>query len=347
MAKKSISIKNNGNRPLTIRSATLTQPAMDAGVFSIARTVGVTVDGMKTHDLEVTFAPRSMKAYTARVDLDTDDPAVTGGTKFVVDITGAGVTTNVQITPLTLDFSPPIYVGQKSGVKSVTVRNIGDVDIASLKATISGQDAGSFAIASDMFKKSLKPNEQTEIGVYFEPQIAKQQNEAFLVIEADGVRAMMQVTLKGVSYSATVSAAPMRLVFPATAVGEQSMARAVSLTNEGTEKLEVEIVPPPDSQDFLIDTADTATTLVPGEPTKFKVTFAPQSAGTKSESIDILLKGTKSVVASVGIEGEAVMKKPEEGGCGCVVGRRYQGGYGAAVLLLLCGLLLASRRRRA
>ena len=66
-----------------------------------------------------------MGLATARLDISTDDPATAGGTKFSLPLSVNGVVANVTVDPLVLEYTTPIYVGQKSEMKVIKVTNVG------------------------------------------------------------------------------------------------------------------------------------------------------------------------------------------------------------------------------
>jgi MYXO-CTERM domain-containing protein len=341
---RAIVIKNIGNQDLTLISAKLTQPAMSMNSFTLKPVAGLKVPGGGEGKVEVIFSPTVMGALTAKVDIDTDDPAVAGGTKFSVDVTGVGVTGNVSLDPTNLDFSPAIYVGQRSGMKAITVKNIGDVQIDEIVVRISGPDAGQFQRVGT-FASTLKVGEETKINFIFAPSLAKAQHSATVVIEADKVAVPMMVSLKGSSISPVLSARPDSIKFDNTQVGQTSMPKVVILSNDGPQKLDLDI-PVLNSQDFTIDTSETELTLAPDSTTKLSIKFNPQSQGSKSELIDIKLKASDVVAATIAVEGEATKKMEEEPKSGCQVSSHGGAAGLPGVMLLLSMAALIRRRRR-
>ncbi len=342
---KTVVLTNNGNKDLTILKSSLSP--MMGGVFATTLPPnGTKVAAGKTLTLSVDCIPAMVGAATGKIQLDTDDPGVPGGTSFIVNLSVNGVIANVTLMPSVLDFSStPIYVGQQSDAQMFKVTNTGNVPIDNLMIMPSGPDAGDFTVVTG-FKTKLMPTESTDIGVVFSPHVAKSQSSATLVLVADGVQVMMTVALKGSSMSPLINAQPTDLRFERTFVGETAMQKIILLSNDGAQPLEIEVVPPT-TEDFVIDAAAVTSRLAPGDTTKLPVTFSPQSVGEKSETISVRLKGTTNLVATIGIEGTAVLKPmtPMESGC-------QTAPHGAAsplgTLLLALGVLgLLGRRRLA
>jgi hypothetical protein len=340
-AHKTLTITNRGNQPLTLRHAQFGQ-AMSA--FSAALPADNTqVAAGASLTLSVSVNCPMIGQASDQLEIDTDDQSMPGGTPFVIALTASGTMSSVSIAPTLLDFGAPIYVGQTSNMQAVTVHNSGTTPVDNLSVRTSGADSADFAVAMG-FKTRLMPGEDTTIAFAFQPHVAKVQNVASAVIAADGIAAMMTVALQGSSLSPMLTVQPGTVQFEATAAGAQSMARDVTLSNPGPQPLEIEIVPPP-SGDFLIDASQTVLMLNPGDVTRLRVTFAPQSAGHKSDSIDLRLKGTSVVIDSVAIAGLGTATRPPQMGGGCSATGAATAPAGLLVLLAGCLALWIHRRR--
>lgn len=340
---KPIVVNNNGNKDLTIRKSKLTPTV---GIFMATLPADGTIVGPgKSVTINVTCMPAMVGAATGSIVLETDDPAVMGGTQFTIPITVNGVVAGVTIDPLTLEFTVPLYVGQKSDMKTTKITNTGTVTIDNLAVKMSGTDAGDFSPVMG-WKTKLMPGENTEIGFVFEPRVAKTATSATAVIEADGVQVPMTVTLKGSSLSPLISVNPGDLKFERTVVGATSAIKYLTISNDGGQPLELAVIPP-QGEDWVVDTSQSQLSLMPGDSTRVAVQFAPKSVGSKSESIDIRLMGTSISAASIGVEGDAVNPAPPpvEEGCSAVPGHAgAKAGMGWA-LLALAALGLVRRRR--
>lgn len=341
---KSITLTNNGNKDLTILKSSLTPMV---GIFAATLPPnGTKISAGKSVTITVDCIPAMVGAATGKLQLDTDDPGVPGGTSFVVALSVNGVLANVTVMPATLDFSTtPIYVGQQSATQLIKVTNTGNIIIDNLTLMPSGPDAGDFTVVTG-FKTKLMPMESTDIGVVFAPHIAKSMSTATLVLVADGVQVPMTVALKGSSMSPVIDAQPTDLKFEHTFVGEMSVQKFIVLTNNGAQTLEIEIVPPA-TEDFIIDVAAVAPMLAPGDTVKLPVLFTPKTPGEKSETISVRLKGTTNMVASVGIEGNSSVRPMTmmDSGCSATPTRAQSPLAVLALALLVLGLL--ARRRYA
>ncbi|HNN92237.1 MAG TPA: choice-of-anchor D domain-containing protein [Pseudomonadota bacterium] len=346
MVVKTVTISNNGNRDLTILRSRVV-PA--AGSFAaMLPPDGTKVNPGKSLAINVTSLPGMAGAANARIELETDDPAVAGGTQFIAQLTVNGVVPGVTVSPVELTFDP-LLVGRKSDMKVVKVTNSGSVAIDNLAASISGSqmgnDAGDFGYITG-FKTKLMPGDSTDIGVYFEPRVAKAMHYATLVLNADGVMVPMTVALKGSSMAAAIVAQPALLKFSNTFLGSTTEPKAILLSNEGAQSIELEIVAPT-SEDFVVDLSSVKTTLGMGDSTRVPVQFAPKTTGMKAESVEIRLKGTQVSLAKIDLEGLGVAMPPPKMEGGCSMAPRSGSGLPLLGLSLLGLALLVLRRRRA
>jgi hypothetical protein len=339
---KSVTLSNGGNQDLTINKSTLSPTV---GIFAATLPpAGTKVMAGKSLTISIDCMPAMIGQATGTLELDTDDPAVPGGTPFIVPLSVNGVVGNVSVNPSTLDFSStPLYVGQMSAPQMVRITNTGSVSIDNMTLVPSGPDASEFVVVTG-FKSKLMPGDFSDIGIIYQPHVAKSQASATLVISADGVQVAMMVALKGASMSPLVSVSPTDLMFDRVLVGESSMPKFAVLSNDGAQALEIEVVPPT-TEDFVIDLSSVTTMLAPGDTTKVPVTFAPKSSGQKSETIDVRLKGTMISLASIGIDGTASAKPPEMMGGGCGTAPARNASPLALLLLVAAAGVLVTRRR--
>ncbi len=345
MVVKTLTISNSGNRDLTILRSRLV-PA--AGSFAaMLPTDGTKIKPGMSLTVNVTSMPAMAGAATARLEFETDDPAMSGGTQFVAQIAVNGVVPGVTVNPVELTFDP-LLVGRKSDMKVVKVTNSGSVVIDNLTAAISGSqmgnDSGDFGYVMG-FKSKLMPGDSTDIGVYFEPRIGKAMHYATLVLNADGVMVPMTVALKGSSMSAAVTAQPGVLKFSNTAIGNSTDPKYITLSNDGAQEIEIELVLPA-SEDFVVDVSQVKTTLGMGDSTRVPVQFTPKTTGMKAESVEVRLKGTQVSLAKVDLEGQGTNPPPPKMEGGCSMGSRAgQTGSWLAMGLALLGLVALRRRR--
>jgi MYXO-CTERM domain-containing protein len=145
--------------------------------------------------------------------------------------------------------------------------------------------------------------------------------------------------------SALLTVSPTALRFRSVYVGEQSNPLSISISNDGSTSLELDVIVPP-GDEWLVDLSQVKLMLGPGEGTKVPVVFAPKSTGSKSELIDIRMKGTAVSLAQISAEGDGInrpMPMVETGGCSMAT----HGPQLPTLGLTMVALLLLVRRRKA
>lgn len=351
-AVKTVTLTNDGNQDLTILKSTLT-PTI--GAFSaLLPADGTKIAPGKSLSIDVSCIPAMVGLATGRLELETNDPATAGGTKYEVALRVSGVLSNVQVAPLELSFQP-LLVGQRSDMLTFKVTNIGTLPVENLAVSISGSpatmsdDSNSFT-AIPGYKTLLAPGETSEIGIVFEPRMSKGLLLATAVVQADGVQVPMTVALKGSSMSAALMARPVLLRFENTFVGTQSKPKYLTLSNEGSQPIEIEIAPPA-SDEFAVDSTETMLKLAPKDTTRVAVSFTPKSSGEKGEYIEVRLKGTLVVLAKVDLGGQGIKppSTPTEMGGDCHMTNTphtHPADFAPLLAFALCGLFLLVRRLR-
>lgn len=341
---KAVKLSNTGNQDLTVVKSALS-PAVS--VFALNGPVdGTKIPSGGSATFTVSCIPAVVGLASGKLDIATDDPATAGGTKFQVPLSVNGVVANVTVDPLLLDYTTPIYVGQKSEMKSFKVTNVGQVAIDNLTVKLSGEGAADFTVVTG-YKTKVLPGEHSEVGLTFDPRSAKAEIKAVAILDADGVQVPMNVQLKGSAMSAQLTVSPTTLRFRNVFVGEQSASQTITVGNDGTSPIDIEVVPPA-SDDWSVDSSGAKLSLAPGESTKVVVTFMPKTTGSKSEMVDLRMKGSPVSLAQVSIEGDGLNRPPppvESSGCSMSHARSGPGlGLGLGLGLVL--VLLWARRKR-
>ncbi len=284
----------------------------------------------------VAFAPQQDAMEMAEVDISSDDPMM--GTA-VVKLMGSGAQANLAVSDMTLDFGG--VPTESKAQKSLTLSNTGDLPVK-ITSIIAG---GAFTVDS-AGGQTLKPNDMVALNVTFSP-IANGAQMSTLTITPEQPAMPITVTLKGSGIGPMVTVTPNSgggsLDFGPVMVGATSAPQTVTIANGGGVAVQLQAIMPPDPA-FTVDQSATMMMLAPNQSTTFTVTFAPTAAQAYSGPIIITAMGHTKPVATLGVTGSGVEKKPSGGGC--TVGHTPDGGraltLGAA--LLLAALLLRRRR---
>ena len=231
------SLNNTGNQDLQIIKSALSPMV---SVFSLNAPPMEPRSQPVAASFTINCIPSMVGLATARLDITTDDPATPGGTKFSVPLSVNGVVANVTVDPLVLDFTTPIYVGQKSEMKSFKVqpgsrdrRQPGGEAVGRWRRGLHGRDR---------LQDQDPAGESSEIGLTFDPRTAKAEIKAVAVVEADGVQVPMNVQLKGTSMSPLLTVSPTTLRFRGVFVGEQSQSMPITIANDGNSPLEIDVI---------------------------------------------------------------------------------------------------------
>ncbi len=309
-ATQSVTLTNNGNQDLTLLK-TVVVPSL--GIFAaMAPPDGTKIAPGKSITVNLVCIPANGGVSTGRLDLQTDDPAVKGGTKFSVALNVNGVAPMLSVTPAKLEFEP-VFVGQRSGMRLITVKNTGSLTVDNLSIEISASpetgsdDSDNFSVMPG-WKSMLAPGETSQIGIFFEPHIGKAKMLATAVLKADGSQVAMTVPLQGSSMSALLGVQPERIHFDDTATGQMSQVKYLTLRNDSSDILALEVIPPANDE-FQVDTTQSKLSLPAGESTRVALLFAPRTPGDKSESIEVRLKDTKISLVTVEMDGAGVVNK--------------------------------------
>jgi hypothetical protein len=193
-----------------------------------------TLAGGANCSIQVTFTPTATGNRTGQMTIYAN---VYGG-QLSVALSGTGAAAGVvTLTPAAISFdgapgqtsaSPPVAVGTTSGLFQVEAGNSGTTAVSISSVSITGP----FAIAANSCgTSSLAADTDCQIQLTFTPMQEGAAAGTLTFVDGAGTQT---VQLNGFGYSPpTDTLNPLSLAFPATAVGQQSAAMAVNLTNTG------------------------------------------------------------------------------------------------------------------
>jgi Abnormal spindle-like microcephaly-assoc'd, ASPM-SPD-2-Hydin len=189
---------------------------------------GSSVDMGAACTIEVTFSPTRLGSRTGKLTIQGN--ISTGD--ITINLSGQGVAPpQVNLQPTLIDFGG-VPSGTSSPEEQITAENAGGaaVPIASLSVS------GPFELASNSCgTTSLAPHSDCQMTVRFKPTSAGAATGTLTLVDSAGTQT---VRLSGTgTASATDALAPSSLAFPATVIGINSAAQAVTLTNGGSNPL--------------------------------------------------------------------------------------------------------------
>lgn len=159
-------LTNSGSALLTLSSITLT--GSDANAFAItANTCGTTLAAGAQCVVSVTVTPPGIASYNASISVNDN----ASGSPHMVTLSGSGLAVpSVTYSANPLKFGANLL--NSSNVLPVVVTNSGSSTLALGAPSISGVDAGSFAVASNTCGTSVAAKSTCMIAVAFTPKAA-------------------------------------------------------------------------------------------------------------------------------------------------------------------------------
>lgn len=266
-AAKVITLTNAGNMALDVTNVTVTGP------FLLTNNCGTIVAASANCIASVAFAPTARGAQAGSLVFTTSDGAKT------VALSGTGLQAVVAATPATLAFGNQT-VGSTSVAQNVTVSNTGNTSSALPAATISGPFAFTTTCAA-----SLAAGASCSYSVTFSP-VAMNAATGTLTVPSDV--GTSTVALSGFGQQASGSLSTGALAFGNQAVGSNSAAQSVKLTNTGNLALAVTNIA--SSGQYTV--ANNCGASVPaGGSCSIDVTFAPTTMGSQAGALTVTTAG--------------------------------------------------------
>ena len=266
---QTVIVRNTGATPLTISSITA------SGDFNENDTCqNISIAAGASCNVQVTFTPTQSGTRTGQLTIEGN---IDGGQVFV-SLTGTGQNpTGITMSPPTLSFGP-VALGTTSSALSVTVENAtaAPVSVTSIAAT------GPFALASNACGTTLPSHSDCELSVTFAPAQVGSATGALMLVDAAGTQTVV--------LSGSGAAPPMdtlshnALTFPATVVGQVSLAQTVSLTNSGG--IALNSIATMVSGPFQLS-SNCTTQLAANSSCTFSVLFDPSSAGAQTGALTV------------------------------------------------------------
>jgi hypothetical protein len=292
-----------GNQVVTTPSATQTVVVTNQGITAL--TISASVGGFNAADyaigasntcagslasdttctVPVTFTPT---ADGPRTGLLTITPG--SGAPITVALTGNG-TGPLTASPTSLDFGA-VVPDTDSVPQTVTFTNLGTADVTVGATNVTGDFLRTGGTCGDAAHVLLAQGVTCTVVVTFHPIAPDGTKTGTLSLAHSGANSPLLVNLAGVGTPAGPALAqitPPALAFGDQAVGVDSIAQTVTVTNVGVAPLSVSGVAlsGPDLGDFQIGT-NTCTAAVPvGNQCTIDVSFFPAASGAKSATLTI------------------------------------------------------------
>ncbi|GAB4465360.1 MAG: hypothetical protein OHK0044_03940 [Burkholderiaceae bacterium] len=305
-AAQTVTLSNTGAAALNITA--LTAGGSNPGDFTRGGScaAGGTVAAGASCTITYTFAPSALGARSASLTIVSNN----SGGNVTLSLSGSGVnnTPAIALSRTSIAFGNQ-QIGTTSAAQSVTVSNAGGGTLS-----VSGVAAnnGVFATAGNCVGANLANGQSCTVSVTFAPTAAATVNGT-LAITHNAAGSPSSVALTGTGTTAPVPAVALSRTAVSfagvTAVGQQSIAERVTLTNNGPGSVTLNSVTA--SAEFNVVAGPGACragqTLAQGASCSIDVSFAPAAAGVRNGTLSIASGGAPSTLtASLAGTGSAV-----------------------------------------
>lgn len=262
---KNVTMTNTGNATLNIAGVAA------SGDFAQTNTCGSQIGAGGNCVISVTFTPTTTGTRTGAITI-TDNAS---GSPQSVSLTGNGIVAIASLSPTSLTFGSQ-NVGTFSTAQIVKLSNPGHgrLNISSIAAS------GDFSATNDC-NGLVPPGTSCTISVIFSPT-AGGTRTGKLTLTDNALDSPQIVGLTGTGSGIVVS--PRSLAFGNQNVGATSPFQSVTLTNTGSNVLNVMTVVP--SGDFA-ETNDCVGSVAAGTSCTIMVTFTPTDGGARTGTITI------------------------------------------------------------
>jgi len=291
-AAQTVTLTNSGGNPLTGIAVTV------SGAFLESSNCTTQLAANATCAISVTFLPTVAGTQTGKLTVADILKTQTVG------LSGTGLLPPVfSVSPTSLNFSNQA-VNATSAPLTLTITNSGGAPMSDVGFQVSGTSASSFATGATTCGATLAKGGNCTLQVTFTPSASGTANATLTVTSSSSQVKPVKVPLSGNGQTdAGLTAAPSELKFAATAVGQNSAAQTVSITNS-TQASAAGLSLSTTGQ-FSLTQNKCGTTLAGGASCTTGVVFSPAQKGNLSGALTITSTSgiTPATVALSGIGG--------------------------------------------
>lgn len=293
-----ITITNNGDRPVTIDALSTTDPRFTIVAPSTPREI----QAGGSLAVTVRLTPRSGVAESGQLLID-GTPCVTPIRIPLSGFQGAGALLGIVRT---LRFPAFLCDGQAGADTTIVISSIGDEPLDLKNIRITGANAPFFTLTRNPAPRVIPPGQSDTIGVRYLPGIFGR-HQASLEIGTNSVNAPdpLVIPLSGALDTAMAEPQQRRIVIPAILGCDDPVDVQVRYVNGGTVDADITGASLVDGSQFSITSATTFSIPPGGIERTVGLRFEPQAAGRFSDTL-ILVGGPCGIEERVVIEGERI-----------------------------------------
>jgi hypothetical protein len=291
---KTFTITNPGEETLAITDASLGGTSPGEFVESADTCSGAHLATGDTCTVDIAFQPSGTGAEAASLD-------ITSNARSSVDhlgLSGTGIQPAVSPSPGSKDFGEQ-RVGTQSAAQTFTITNSGTDTLNLATVALGGSDAGQYVESNDgCDHQAIAPDDTCTVDVAFKPTATGAHNAASLDVTSDAPSSVDHLGLSGTGIQPAVSPSPGSKDFGEQRVGTQSAAHTFTITNSGTDTLDVATVAlgGADAGQYVEsnDHCDHQA-IAPNDTCTVDVAFKPTGTGAATASLDITSDAPSSV----------------------------------------------------
>lgn len=278
-AAQSISVMSDGTASLNVTSITLAGSGAAAYSVSADTCSGQQVPATIVCSFKVTFAPQANGSYPASVQV-ADDAA---GSPQSISLTGTDLQSDAIASPSSLSFGA-VRPGKTASPQPVTLTNDGSTTLHVASTTLTGDAAFSLA-ANSCSGATLPAGSVCTVQVGFAPTTLGTLT-ASLSFSDDAANSPQIIAVSGTGVQPAVSLSPSSVAFGNQVVGTTSPGQSVTVTNSGTDVLNIGTATVAAPFGIVADGCS-KTAVAAGASCTFQVNFAPSAAGSANGSLSI------------------------------------------------------------
>ena len=303
---QTITVTNSGTD--TLKLAGISLMGQNPGDFTLVNLPMLpgTLAPKAMASFSVSFTPAASGARAAAVAIVSDDPNQPTASVVLV---GNGIQPVISVAPPKVDFGS-LRVGKTSAPRTVTITNTGNDALKVTAISLLGANAADFALANlPMLPSTIAPNANATFEVSFSPLAVGARSGVVVVQSDDPNQSSVTVKLTGEGTQPGISLSPVKVTFPNQRVGTTSAPQAVTLSNIGTDPLNVANIAlmGANGQDFALANLPVfPAAIAPNQNITFDVTFRPTAIGDRTAAAVITSDDPNQPMASVSLVGTGI-----------------------------------------
>jgi hypothetical protein len=282
-APQSVMVTNTGWVALTPTSISFDGDTQD---FFATGCTGQSIAAGSSCTIQVTFTPQAAGARSAQMIVFAN---IAGG-QLAVGLSGTGVPAGgVSLTPGSLSFGQ-VKTGATSAAQPAQLVNTSASSISIASVSVEQP----FVLSSNSCGTSLAANSSCQVTIAFAPVQAGAATGALTFVDSAGTH---RVQLSGTGAAAATDAlSATSVVFPATASGQVSIAKSVTISNSGDLPLHITSI---SASASFQQSSNCMTGVAAHSDCTILIAFAPTQDGTLTGSLTVVDElGTKTISLS-------------------------------------------------